>query len=115
MSVTFYMGHHVPFAITAGLRRRAVDVLTAQEDGTEQWDDDRLLERSTQLKRSMFSQDEDLLVIAHKWQKNGREFAGLVFGPQLGLTIGKAVRDLELIAKAMDPADMGNHIEFLPF
>lgn len=63
------MDHQVPLAITAGLRRRAVDVLTAQEDGTEQWDDDRLLERSTQLKRSMFSQDEDLLVIAHKWQK----------------------------------------------
>ena len=38
-----YMDVHVKAAITAGLRQRGIDVLTAQEDGTERWDDDRLL------------------------------------------------------------------------
>jgi hypothetical protein len=33
MSIAFYMDHHVPRAITVGLRLRGVDVLTAYEDG----------------------------------------------------------------------------------
>jgi hypothetical protein len=31
------------------------------------------------------------------------------------VTIGQAVRDLELIAKVLDPQDMRNRIEFIPF
>jgi hypothetical protein len=34
MPLSLYMDVHVPAAITAGLRRRGVDVLTSQEDGT---------------------------------------------------------------------------------
>ena len=33
MSVAIYMDEHVHRAITAGLRLRGVDVVTAQEDG----------------------------------------------------------------------------------
>lgn len=33
MGVTLYMDVHVPGSITRQLRRRGVDVLTAQEDG----------------------------------------------------------------------------------
>jgi len=39
MSVALYMDLHVPAAITRGLRRRSVEVLTAQEDGTAKLDD----------------------------------------------------------------------------
>ena len=35
MSVSFLMDVHVQSAITTGLRRRGVDVLTAQEDGPD--------------------------------------------------------------------------------
>jgi hypothetical protein len=38
----------------------------------------------------------------------------LVYAHQLSVTIGQAVRDLELIAKAIDPQDMRNRIEFIP-
>jgi hypothetical protein len=44
----------------------------------------------------------------------GRDFAGLIYAHQLSVTIGQAVRDLELIAKTLDPQDMRNHIEFIP-
>jgi hypothetical protein len=57
------MDVHVKAAITAGLRQRGIDVLTAQEDGANRLDDDRLLERATALQRVLFSQDDDLLVI----------------------------------------------------
>ena len=39
---------------------------------------------------------------------------GLLYVHQLSVTIGQAVRDLELITKALAPEDMRNHIEFIP-
>lgn len=114
MSVAFYMDHHVDAAITEGLRRRRIDVLTAYEDGAAQLEDADLLARATQLGRVLFSQDVDLLIIADRWLQINREFAGLVYAHQLGITIGQAIRDLSLIAQALDPEDMRNHIEFLP-
>src|SRR5205823_5344183 len=98
VSVPLYMDHHVDAAITAGLRLRRVDVLTAYEDGTHTLPDDRLLERATHLGRTLFTQDDDLLVLAHQWLQTGRAFAGLVFGRPKKLTVGNAVQDLELIA-----------------
>jgi hypothetical protein len=113
--VQFYMDHHVPAAITAGLRRRGVDVLTAEEDGSAALDDDPLLDRATSLGRVFFSQDEDLLAIAHRRLKTGEEFAGVVYAHQLAVSIGQAVRDLELIAKTLEPEDMLNRVEYIPY
>ena len=61
MSLALYMDVHVPRAVTTALRLRAIDVLTAQEDGTSKWDDGHLLQRATELGRILVSQDEDLL------------------------------------------------------
>ena len=69
--VSLCMDHHVPSAITAGLRKRGVDVLTAEEDGSARLDDDPLLNRATSLGRVLFSQDQDLLAIAH-WRLANR-------------------------------------------
>jgi hypothetical protein len=109
------MDHQVPAAITRGLRRRGVQVITALEDGTDRAGDELLLQRATHLRIPVFTMDDDFLVITHDWLKTGRHFAGLVYGYPLNLTIGQAVRDLELIAQVMDEADMLNRIEFIPF
>ena len=66
-----YMDHCVPGPITVGLRQRGVDVLTAEEDGTKQLDDDDLLDRASSVGRILFSQDKDLLAIAHERQQAG--------------------------------------------
>jgi hypothetical protein len=113
--VPLYMDHHVPSAITDGLRRRGVDVLTAEEDGSAAIDDDRLLDRATVLGRVLFSQDEDLLAIAYQRVQAGRAFGGVVYAHQLAISIGQAVRDLELLAKVLDPPDMRNRVEYLPY
>lgn len=115
MTVPLYMDHHVPAAITAGLRQRGVDVVTALEDGAAMFDDDALLARATSLGRALFSQDEDLLAIAHQWLQAGRGFAGVVYAHQMAISIGQAVRDRELLANALDPADMQNKVEYLPY
>jgi predicted nuclease of predicted toxin-antitoxin system len=108
------MDHHVRRAVTEGLRRRGVDVLTAYQDGFAGKSDERLLERSTQLGRVLFTHDEDFLAIAHHWLLDGREFAGIVYVHQDELPNRKMIDDLELIAKAADPKDTWNRVEFLP-
>lgn len=114
MSLAFYFDHHVPSAVARGLRSRGIDVLTTQEDGTAESDDEAILKRATELDRVVYTQDDDFLVIASHWQETGREFAGIVYAEQIGITIGRAVLDLEIIAGATDPDEMRNHIEYLP-
>ena len=109
-----YFDVHVPAAIAVQLRRRGVDVLTAQEDEAAELKDHELLARSTELGRLIFTQDIRFKVLAEAWQRDGRAFAGLVFGHQLHGSVGQYVRDLELIAKATEPADWSGQVEQLP-
>lgn len=114
MSVPFYMDHHVHAAITAGLRGRGVDVLTAHEDGHAQADDGVVLQRATSLGRAVFTQDDDFLALAHEWLDAGRKFTGVVYAHQLNITIGQAINELELIAIVLDADEMANQILFVP-
>lgn len=114
MSIALYMDVHVRRAVTNGLRIRGVDVMTAQEDGTAMWPDNRLLDRAGELDRVLFSQDDDLLAEAELRQRENSPFTGVIYGHQLAITIGQCVRDLEIIAKAAKPEDLENRVEFLP-
>jgi Domain of unknown function (DUF5615) len=109
-----YMDVHVKAAITAGLRRRGLDVVTAQEDGGTRLEDTALLERATALQRVLFSQDDDLLAIARARQITWVFFAGLIYGHQLAATMGKYVLDLEMICQVLNPEDLANRIEYPP-
>jgi len=77
MSIRLYIDVHVRRAVTAGLRLRGVDVLTAQEDGTGELPDPELLDRATELGRVLFTQDDDLLREAKRRQQTGESFAGI--------------------------------------
>ena len=109
------MDVHVPQSITYQLRRRRIDVLTAIEDGWAERSDADLLAHVGEPGRVMFTQDIRFKALAEDWQRQGRPFAGLVFGHQLGGTIGQFVRDLELIATASEPEEWTNTIEYVPF
>ena len=115
MALPLYMDVHVPQAITDQLRRRGVDVLTANEDGANDLPDDALLERARVMGRLLFTQDVRFRAMAEQWQREKRPFAGLLVGHQLGGTIGQFVRDLELIAHASEPQEWANAVEWLPF
>ncbi len=108
------MNAHVPRAITVGLRMRSVDVLTAQEDGSDRLADDQLLDRATRLGRVLFTFDDDLLAEATKRQREGKSFSGVIYAHPLKISIGKCVHDLELLAKAGEPEDLENQVVFLP-
>ena len=114
MSLNLYMDVHVPSAITRALRRRGIDVLTAQEDGTEEIDDSVLLDRTAEVGRILFTRDDDLLAIAvQRWREN-KNFATVVYAHQIHVTIGECVADLELIAKGGHFEEILNHVFFLP-
>lgn len=108
------MDEHVPRAVTLGLRLRGVDVLTAQEDGRSEASDPELLTRATELGRTLFTQDEDLLAEAKRRQLAGDRFAGVVYAHQLAITVGGCVRDLEIVAKAADAEELVGTVVFLP-
>ena len=91
-----------------------MDVLTSQEDGSAEWEDERLLMRATALSRVLVSQDEDLLREGAKWMREGRTFSGIIYAHQLRITIGQMVGDLELIATATSPDEWLGRIEYLP-
>ncbi len=114
MAIAIYMDHHVPRAITVGLRLRGVDVLTAYEDGTSQLDDPALLDRASELRRVLFTRDDDLLVEATKRQKEGTPFYGIIYAHQLRVSIGACIEDLEIIAKVGEAEDLMNGVKFLP-
>lgn len=115
MPLKLYMDVHVPQAITDQLRRRGVDVLTAIDDESATLTDEELLERVRTLGRVIFTQDIRFKALAENWQRQGREFAGLIFGHQMGGTIGQYVRDLEIIAQGSELDEWLNAIEHLPF
>jgi hypothetical protein len=115
MAVAFYMDVHVPQAITDQLRRRGVEVVTAIEDGFAELSDEQLLEQAYALGRLLFTQDIRFKALAEEWQRQGRPFAGLLFGHQLRGTIGQYVKDMQLIAEASEPEEWLNIVEYLPF
>lgn len=108
------MDVHVRRAITAGLRLRGVDVMTAQEDESSLLGDPELLDRATKLQRILFSQDADLLREANRRQQVGEQFVGVVYAHQLNITVAECIADLELISQATDLDDCVNHVLFLP-
>jgi hypothetical protein len=115
MSVRLYLDVHVDKAIHDQLRLRGVDVLRAQDDGAAEMEDGELLQRVTDLGRLIFTQDIRFKALAEDWQRTGKPFSGLLFGNQLGVTIGSYVKDLELIAKATDPTEWISTVQHLPF
>jgi hypothetical protein len=78
------------------------------------WRDRLLLDRAQALGRAVFSQDDDMLREARRRQEHGEHFTGVVYAHQLRITTGQTVRDLELIAKIYEPADLENRVEYLP-
>ena len=114
MALSFYFDQHVPAAMAQALRLRGVNVLQAFADGHDRAEDERVLLRATALERVLFTQDEDLLALAHRYQTEERYFAGVVYAHQMHVSIGKCIADLEIISKASSAEEMANRVEFLP-
>jgi predicted nuclease of predicted toxin-antitoxin system len=107
------MDEHVPKAVTDGLRRRGVDVVTIQELGLQAVSDTQHLEQAAQEGRVVFTQDADFL----RLHAAGVPHQGIVYAPQhtpVSLILRALIlRALMLIYDVLTPEDMVRHIEFL--
>ena len=106
--IKFYMDEHAQRAVTQGLRRRGVDVLTAQEAGMLHAIDEQHLALALAEGRVIFTQDADFLAL----HAAGRQYAGIAYAPQQ-TAIGTIVRGLMLIHDVLSPEEMVNHVEFI--
>ena len=88
--------------------------LTVFEDGFDRHSDEDVLSRANELGRVVFTQDVDFIALADQWLAGGRPFAGVVFAHQLKVTIGQAIRDLELVCRVLTPAEVANQLIRLP-
>lgn len=102
------MDEHVPTAVTDGLRRRGVDVLTAQEAGMLQGEDIHHLAFASGQGRVIFTQDADFL----RLHAAGRTHAGIVYAPQQS-GVGSLVRNLVLVHDVLSAEEMTDHVEFI--
>ena len=73
-----------------------------------------MLDRARALNRVLVSQDEDLLAEATRRQRSDVAFSGLFYAHQLGITIGRFISDLEVLALAGELEDYEGRVEFLP-
>jgi len=114
MAVALYFDHHIPKAIMQALRLRGVECLTAFEDESSRMGDPDLLDRATALGRVLVTSDTDFLAEAERRQALGVEFPGVVYTHPLRVSVRTCIDDLETIAKAGQPHDFANRVQFLP-
>jgi len=113
MPLPVFMDVHVPAGVTEGLRRKRIDVLTAQADAAGRMPDEALLARATALGRVLLTQDADFLEIAARWQGQNLAFRGVLFAPQ-GTPIGRIIEDAELCLAGMTVEEFHNRLVHLP-
>ena len=114
MTLTLYMDHNVVRAVTEGCRLNGLDVLTALDDGWHQESDRSILERAGSLKRVVFTQDSDFLVLAADHQVRGVPFTGVIFAKHGGISIRKVIEDLTLICHSLSADEIQNQLIWLP-
>jgi hypothetical protein len=114
MALRFYMDQHIHCAIIEGLRAKSIDCINAEEDGRKDFSDEDLLARSTAMDRVFVTHDSDLLKISSDWNNTKRRFAGIVYAHPLRITIGRAIRDLELIATVLTSDDLIDDVIRIP-
>jgi hypothetical protein len=108
------MDEQVASAITWGLRSRAVDVITVQDESREGHDDEAVLNHAEKLGRILFTRDDDFLRIAAERLANGIYFPGIVYAHQRKASIAQCIDDLELIAVAGSPEEFESSVQHLP-
>jgi uncharacterized protein with PIN domain len=106
--IRFYADEHIAKAVARGLRRRGVDILTAQEAGLMEASDEEHLARARSEGRVVMTQDSDFL----RLHAAGAARAGIAYASQ-GTPIGVIIRGLMLVYQILEAEDMVGQLEYL--
>lgn len=107
----YYFDEDIKAPIAEQLQARGIDVLTAQKAGRagkKILDPDQLA-FATSLGRVIVTEDSNFIPLAYSQLSH----AGVI-RLQANLTIGKAIEELEVAAKVMEPEEMLNQLLYLP-
>jgi hypothetical protein len=105
----FFMDQHVPRAVSQGLRRRGIDVLTAQDAGRCGLTDAEQLRLATAEGRVVVTFDSDFIAL----HLTGVPHAGIAWCPEQKYGVGQLIQALLLLHGVLDADDMRNHLEYL--
>jgi len=108
-----YCDENIESAIIAGLRRRGIEVVSAQDAGDLGKGDEYHLKHASELEAVILTHDVDFLRIAHQWQQEGKGHKGILYAHPLDLSPGECIRMVELVTQVLTEEEMENHIEFL--
>lgn len=107
--IRFFFDQHISSAVARALRRRGVDVLTAQEAGRCGLPDPDQLQFATVEQRVVMTFDPDYLAL----HASGVVHAGIVWCRATKYTIGQLIQLLFLLHRVTDRDDMRNYVEYL--
>lgn len=102
------MDEHIPRAVTEGLRRRGVNVLSAQEAGMSGANDYDQLSLANKEGRIIFTKDADFL----RLHKAGVSHQGIIYSSRQS-PVGYTVRVLMIIYDLVTPEEMSGRVEFI--
>ena len=108
MAIKFYCDEHVDPAIVNALRKRGLDILTAQEADMLSVADEQQLQFAVSQHRAIFTQDTDFL----RLHRTGVAHQGIIYSHQ-STSIGKIIQGLLLIYQVLTEEEMENHVEYL--
>ena len=113
--IQFYLDEDVQsHALVAGLRARAVDVMTSSEASRNETDDDAQLAFASQEGRVIVSSNVvDFPRIHGESLDAGRDHADIVMVPQQRWQVGEVVRRLLALRDGLSAETMRNRLEYL--
>ncbi len=107
--IRFYADQHYPAPVTAGLRRRGIEVVTAQDAGQCGAADPDQLAFATAARRVLLTFDSDFVAL----HQSGVSHAGLVWCQATKYGIGPLIQMLVLLHSVVAADEMVNHLEYL--
>jgi hypothetical protein len=107
--IRLYFDQHYPWPVAQGLRRRGIDVLTAQEAGRCGFADPDQLAFATAEERVMVTFDPDYLAL----HQSGVQHGGIAWCKATKYSIGELIQLLFLLHGVSDRDDLRNRVEYL--
>ena len=109
MEIRYHLDENVDHAIANGLRRRGIDVTTANDAGLLGADDAAQLAFAASQRRVLVTHDDDFLRVA----TDGVAHAGIAYCPPTRRTIGQIVLTLAHLWRERTAESFEGIVEFL--
>ena len=107
--VQFFMDQHIPSAVSQGLRRHGIDVLTAQDAVRCGFSDSEQLSFAANEQHVLVTFDPDFLDL----HLSGVRHSGIAWCQEQKYGIGSLIQVLLLLQGVLDRDAMRDHVEYL--